>query len=302
MIKNQTLTIGIPAYNEEANIGHLLEDLAKQKYGSLILEHIIVASDGSTDKTNDIVSKTSLDNVKLINNTTTEGQAVRQNQIISMSKSDILVILNADIMIEDEKFIQKLVKPICEGVADLTSCPIKELSPRTYTERAIHHAMSVKQKFFESIKKGNNIYTCHGTARGFSRNLYTKLKFTSSIGEDAYSYLYCIKNGFKYKYVNNTCIYYQLVNNVKDYNKQNNRFLLSRKLMIEDFGDKFVNKQYSLPFDKMTSAILRYALNKPVLAVIYIIVYIGGYISSKVNKPVKTSDVAISSKFIKRNI
>ena len=49
--KKPTLSIGIPAFNEEANIYFLLKDLLSQKMDQFNLERIIVNSDGSTDDT-----------------------------------------------------------------------------------------------------------------------------------------------------------------------------------------------------------------------------------------------------------
>jgi glycosyltransferase involved in cell wall biosynthesis len=48
MKKNMTVTIGIPAYNEAANITSLLMALLAQNTPNFKLESIIVASDGST--------------------------------------------------------------------------------------------------------------------------------------------------------------------------------------------------------------------------------------------------------------
>jgi len=55
MKKLITVSIGIPAYNEEANIGKLLSSLIKQKEAGFIIKEIIVVSDQSTDKTDEIV-------------------------------------------------------------------------------------------------------------------------------------------------------------------------------------------------------------------------------------------------------
>ena len=46
-----TIEIGIPALNEEANIGYLIESLLKQDKSGYELKRILVSSDGSTDRT-----------------------------------------------------------------------------------------------------------------------------------------------------------------------------------------------------------------------------------------------------------
>ena len=50
------LSVGIPAYNEEANIGRLLKALLNQELPRwLKLEEIVVVASGCTDRTEDIV-------------------------------------------------------------------------------------------------------------------------------------------------------------------------------------------------------------------------------------------------------
>ena len=51
MNKKLTVSVGIPAYDEEANIKSLLEAILQQRQENFILKSIIVVSDGSTDRT-----------------------------------------------------------------------------------------------------------------------------------------------------------------------------------------------------------------------------------------------------------
>ena len=50
-MNTQSITIGIPAYNEEANIKYLLKLLLNQKIKNAAIHEVIVVSDGSTDGT-----------------------------------------------------------------------------------------------------------------------------------------------------------------------------------------------------------------------------------------------------------
>jgi glycosyltransferase involved in cell wall biosynthesis len=72
MIK-PTVTIGIPAFNEEANIAHILKALLKQDTSKYILEKIIVSSDASEDNTNAIVKSLKSPLIDLIENTKRDG-------------------------------------------------------------------------------------------------------------------------------------------------------------------------------------------------------------------------------------
>ena len=51
------VSVGIMAFNEEKNMGRLLKALLSQELKKVRIEEIIVVSDGSTDKTNEIVKE-----------------------------------------------------------------------------------------------------------------------------------------------------------------------------------------------------------------------------------------------------
>ena len=106
------ITIGIPAYNEEKNIGKIINDL-KRKYDS-----IIVCDDGSTDSTGKILKETGIIVVKHEKNL---GYGASINSIFKKSQdiqSDVLVTFDADgqHQIED---LDKIIKPILEEKSDI---------------------------------------------------------------------------------------------------------------------------------------------------------------------------------------
>src|SRR5579872_2551962 len=101
-MKNKTsITIGIPVYNEELSIGLLLRDIIKQSAENFRLEKIIVLSDGSNDKTCDVVRSVNTNKIKLIEFPTRLGKSERINNIIDMCKSNILILCDGDIRIKD---------------------------------------------------------------------------------------------------------------------------------------------------------------------------------------------------------
>jgi glycosyltransferase involved in cell wall biosynthesis len=51
----KNVTIGIPAFNEEANIAHVVQAMLNQNEDGFVIDKIIVASDGSSDATAAIV-------------------------------------------------------------------------------------------------------------------------------------------------------------------------------------------------------------------------------------------------------
>ncbi len=94
--KNPEVTILIAAFNEGMAIDSTLEGIAKQNY--LGPMRVIVIDDGSTDNTSDVVrSKQATNpNIELISLTKNGGKAAALNQGLKISKSAIVISVDAD--------------------------------------------------------------------------------------------------------------------------------------------------------------------------------------------------------------
>src|SRR3989344_7504183 len=106
--KKLTVTVGIPAYNEEANIAKLLKRVLAQHELGFLLKRVIVVSDASTDSTDAIVSRFQDRKTELLRNTKRKGQSYCQNLIFSQSSSDIVVILEADTLPSSKNYLNDL--------------------------------------------------------------------------------------------------------------------------------------------------------------------------------------------------
>ncbi|HSX39732.1 MAG TPA: glycosyltransferase [Candidatus Saccharimonadales bacterium] len=266
----KTLTIGIPAYNEEANIKFLLDDLLKQNIQSCELEAIVVASDASSDSTDAIVRAYG-GKVKLIENTVRQGQGAKQNQIMQTCDSDVLVLLNADLTIKDLNFIDNLVAPILSG-SDLTCGPLLEIDPSNYFEKIVQFGSIYRRNVHESVNNGNNLNTCHGSHRAFSKRFYKVLYFPGSVAEDAYSYLACIQNGFTYTYAKDAVAFIKLPDNLKDHKTQSARFYHSETKLSSYFDLSFVKQNTKWPVKEFFVEGFKLFFKQPIEAVLYVLV------------------------------
>lgn len=295
-MKMKTLAIGIPAFNEEANISFLVNDLLSQKTEGFKLSKIIVNSDGSTDKTTAEIKKINNKKIILLDHKKRLGRAFRQNQIMELANEDALVLIDADTLIKDRYFLKKITAPIFSSRADLTSARVEELEPNNFIEKILEISMKLKKYIFESINHGDNLYTCHGRSRAFSKKLYKSIKFTDSVAEDAYSYLYCISKNMKYKFVGDTEIFYKLPSNFKDHQKQSIRFLKSQEFLTKEFGSKLIKESYKLPLISALWSSLKFFIKKPVLVSLYVLVFGFMKISSIFNKSKNTWEISQTSK------
>lgn len=299
MKKKITLSIGIPAYNEARNITHLLNEIFQQETTLFVLDTVFVCSDGSSDATLELVRAYKDKQVILLEQKERKGQAFSQNRIIKQTKSDILVLLNADISITDKKFIDKLVKPIISGQASLTCAKIEELPTRGFVQNLLNTSMKFKKYVFEAYKLGQSIYTCNGRARAFSKQLYKSLVFPHSIGEDAYSYLFCISKGYVYNFVKTARVYYKLPEGFLDWEKQGIRFYKSQKIVMELFGKDMISREYILPKKLFFFAFIKFLFIDPKI-ILYIIILIFLMIKKNFSTTVSdTWEIVASSKNIR---
>ena len=178
MRKKLTVTIGIPAYNEEANIGKLLRALLAQKQGNFVLKKIIVVSDGGTDKTDNIVTSFNGRLVKLLRNTKRIGQPNVQNLITKKVNTDVLVLINADVLPRNKNFLAEIIRPFyLDSKVGIVGADTLSTKPRTFFEKIIITAREFKKSVYKEINYGSNVYLCHGRARAFSKKLYKSIKF-----------------------------------------------------------------------------------------------------------------------------
>jgi biofilm PGA synthesis N-glycosyltransferase PgaC len=116
-MKKISLCIGIPAHNEEANIGRLLENLMNQPLeDSILLEKIIVVTSGCTDRTEEIVEEITVKD-KRVKHVREEERRGKSSAIIFILKNaqdkDILVMLSAD-NLPEKGSINNIIKPLIE--------------------------------------------------------------------------------------------------------------------------------------------------------------------------------------------
>ena len=88
------LSVIITAYNEEVDIASKIENTLFLDYPEDKIE-IIVGSDGSTDKTNDIVKTFEKKSVRLIAFPNNCGKTITQNECVKAAKNEIIVFMDA---------------------------------------------------------------------------------------------------------------------------------------------------------------------------------------------------------------
>lgn len=167
------VSVVISAKNEERFIGKRIENLTAQDYPKQQLE-IIIVSDGSTDKTNEIVAeyeqttsqeRTNLPKVKLISLPKSKGKPNAVNLGINAAKGEIIVFADAR-----QTFEPVAIKHLIANFNDPTvGCVSGELLFLEDTKSSIKAEMGLYWKYEKKIRK---IESSIGSVAGATGAIY----------------------------------------------------------------------------------------------------------------------------------
>ncbi|MDO8551723.1 MAG: glycosyltransferase [bacterium] len=265
MKKKISVSVGIPAYNEEDNIGLLLKEVLEQEEKDFVFREILIVSDGSNDKTVEEAKKVSDPRIKIFDNKTRQGKASRLNEIFNMADGELLVLFDADIQIISTKTIYNLVSVYKEnpntGLLCGNAIPAKGES---MVQKAVASSVAGYDLFRREWHKGNNIYSCKGPLMALARNFYLQASIPIDVfGNDAYIYLLSKSLGFGFKFVESAPVGYRLPSTFYDQVKQNQRFISSRRRLRKYFEEALINREYAAPKIKVYKALLKQFLKSP---------------------------------------
>ena len=145
--------VGIMAYNEETNIGPLLEALAQQRLKSVDIAEIIVVASGCTDRTEAIVRDYCRkdDRVKLLVQGSREGKSSAINLLLWNTSQEIVVLESADTLPRPDT-IEALVSPFADPSVGMTGGrPVPTNDPTSFMGFAahllwqLHHRVSLRK-------------------------------------------------------------------------------------------------------------------------------------------------------------
>ncbi|HZI11347.1 MAG TPA: glycosyltransferase family 2 protein [Myxococcus sp.] len=189
------VSLVVAAYNEASCIGQKLENSLALDYPAEKFE-VLIGSDGSTDGTDDIVRKCPDGRVRL-SPAARAGKTTVLNRCIPMAKGDIVVLSDANTMIEPEA-IQKLVRHFEDPEVGAVCGKLKLYNPtkQDYEESAYWSYESLI-KMYEGRRGA--VVGANGGLYAIRRTLFTELP-ASTIVDDFVIPLRILEKGYKVVY------------------------------------------------------------------------------------------------------
>ena len=217
-------SIGICAYNEEGNIGRLLDRIIESENINDLKEIVVVAS-GCTDRTEDIVKeKIKKDGrIKLISEKERKGKPSAINKIFKNCKTEYLVMLDADVLPEDKCF-DNLLKKFKYGVGAVSG---KTLTLKT-ENRFWDYVGDLRFRLFDRLARDKVKKKEFVHISGYVYAIKPKIvkEIPNIINDDLFIGIKIRENGYFNEYSKDAIVKIQHPLNITDYVKQRKRVIL----------------------------------------------------------------------------
>ena len=229
----QKITIGIPSFNEESNIAHLLDAIISGNNESFSLDKIIICDDSTDDTPNRIEKYIKMHNntpIELYHSSSRGGAANAWNNIIKKAEGDILVLYDADI-IPLANSTKELATKINDKIGICAS------NPRPMDENGIV-ARSTKfiSTWLEIVRsKQVSQYTVMGRALSIPVKLAKKIEIPKNlISIDLYLQIKVLEMGYQVVYNPNAIVMFRPPTNLLDFTSQNIRAINGHNQLLNN--------------------------------------------------------------------
>jgi len=188
MQNKSKITVIIPAYNEEGNLGQVIDEIKNSKN----LNEIIVVDNASTDKTAQIAQEHGTKVVFCKD----KGKGYAMEKGLQYAKNEIVIFLDADVKNYVDNVVNVLAKPIIEDEIDFVKSTFNRIEGGKVTQLVTKPMLDI---LFPNMYKFSEPLS--GMIAG-KKSMLSELQFEKDYGVDIGILLDVIKLGAKVKEVN----------------------------------------------------------------------------------------------------
>ncbi len=215
------------AYNEEANIGRLLQSVLEQSFTHVYLKEIFVVASGCTDRTEEIVQGFSKQDtrIKLLTQPQREGKASAINLFLSKASGDIFILESGD-TVPAQGTLDKLAAPFEDPRVGMTGAhPIPVNSKHTFIGFTVHLMWTLHHKIALITPKLGELVAFRSFVKEIPNDTAVDEASIEAIVREA---------GLELRYVPEAIVTNKGPENVKDFIKQRRRIAAGHKHLMRE--------------------------------------------------------------------
>jgi cellulose synthase/poly-beta-1,6-N-acetylglucosamine synthase-like glycosyltransferase len=209
-------SVGVTAYNEEENIGHLLDALLDQHLHDVEIAEIIVVASACTDRTVEIVRELIQRDgrVKLIEQERREGKTSAVNCFLAAAQSDICVLESGD-TIPHEYAVEHLVRIFADPAVGMVGAQkVAVNTPDHITGLLSHLRLRMEHELCLDIPRLGEMIAF--------RKLFDRIPSDIAMDE-AFVEALVVKHGLTVKYAPDAIVYNTGPTTIQDFVRQRRR-------------------------------------------------------------------------------
>jgi Glycosyl transferase family 2 len=222
-------SVGIMAYNEEANIADAIGAILGQELTAGHIAELIVVASGCEDRTvpivSDIVSRDP--RVRLIEQESREGKASAINLFITAATSPVLLMVSADVLVEDGTIDALLRHFEDPGVGMVGGHPIPVNPETTFLGHAVHLQWRLHDRIARESPKLGEIVAF--------RNVVPSIPTDTAVDEISIQAV-VTQLGYRLVYEPQAIVYNRGPTTVRDFLRQRRRIHAGHLRIVEQQG------------------------------------------------------------------
>lgn len=266
--KQLSLTVGITTCYGDISLLDTVKSVRDSKVAKKF-EFIIIAD--RVKLSNEIKKGLKKYNVRFIENKKEAGQMDKHKQILTMTKTDILVLTQDDVLL-DPKALQTVVNHFTtHPKTTMISIPYKPVKATSFFEEIINVGTHIANNTVKQWNKTDNYLASIGRFMAFRKSHMKKFRMPSLASSDNYYYFENKKMGGSFKYIPSVAVYFKNPQNMKEHLRKSSRFQHAQKEMFPYFGD--LSKEYRVPKTAILKAFFEEFTKNPLNTILYFFIF-----------------------------
>jgi len=271
MNQRRKISVYIPAYNEANNIANILSDIYVQRLASTSLEHVTVVCDGCTDNTVHVLKacQKQMPSLRVINHKQRLGKLARLNEIFRNNKSDLLIILDADIRLVGRDVFSTLTAPLKPGTrVAMVAANEVPVPPHSWMSRVIYRSFTNWDHVCAAVPAMDTIHSFGGAATAYRGEFARTLSIPKgALEERLYLYLAAKKYG-RYVFMPQAQILYRPVSTWREWIGLTHRAFGEDDTVIEQMFRVKTTDVLHIPTKYKVAGLTKACIEDPVFALL----------------------------------